>query len=754
MYEIQNKSIIKHLAKSDLKSKKMGNLFIMVTIVIAVILIMVMGLSQSSIKVDMQRKLANAQDVMYMEVTKGQIKALEQDDRFSYLTVGKMGEQIEIDDYLLWHVYYDGSSDTIKTMELTEGELPEKKNEVLVPKGYLKKIGKAAKVGTKISVPFLSGKQEMYVVSGFTKDVKNSNVYSVIHSKAYAETGTGLKDINYNVLAKVKDASKMTQNEFLETIRDAAEKAGISRSQVNENDNYLFTLPEGRITTETVSIAVIGLIIFIAAIMVIYSVFYISITGKTREYGQLRTLGMTKKQVRRMVRREGILLALRALPIGLVLGGFLSFLSRPGGFSITNTLLMAVIAIATTLVTVMVSVMKPAKIAASISPMEAARYSAYNGDEGKKQTRKLQRKITPFSLARMNSSRNRKKTFVTMLSLGIGGVLFIGAVTFAVSLDKEKFARQGPYEIGEFVLSFSGNAVETAEHGAAELQLKNPFTKKLYDEIQAVPGVKKIYDLQCAHIKYDYKDQAGAEDIVTPFTKQEAADMEEALTEGSFDYEGLLSGDKILVRGNNQAQEIFGWKFEVGDKVTLHYYDGKESFKTYEIAGIVENYKDGLTDGWFLLPEQVLKKELPAVNLSNQWVIATDLSMTDEAEPSLTQMADQNPKLSIDTLRQRKAQSEEEANQFVLMVVVLVLFLVLFSLINLINTLISNFMSQKTELAMLQSIGMTGSQISKLVIGEGLVLAAGNILISLVFGYLLRYGACWVMANSGVQYVV
>ena len=120
MYETQNKKVINRLAKSDLKSKKMGNLFTMITIVIAASLLLVMGLFPGTVKLDLQRQLEYAQDVMYMGVTKDQIKNLQKDDRFSYMTYDKMGERMEMDDYIISHVYFDGASTKIKTTELTE----------------------------------------------------------------------------------------------------------------------------------------------------------------------------------------------------------------------------------------------------------------------------------------------------------------------------------------------------------------------------------------------------------------------------------------------------------------------------------------------------------------------------------------------------------------------------------------------------------------------------------------------------------
>lgn len=493
MYETQNKKIIRYLAKKDLQSKKMGNRFIMITIVMAAALIMVMSLFPGSIKLDTQRQLTKAQDVIYHDVTKEQIKKLQSDQRFSYMTLDKMGEQMEINDYMIWQVYYDGNSKDIKTVELVEGRLPEKEQEVAVPKSYMKKTVQRVKVGTTIRVPFLSGKTEEYVVSGFTKDIKNSRTYPILHSKAYAENGSGLKDVNYDVLAKVADAKSMTQSEFLDVIRTAAKDAGVPRSHVNENNDFVGTLPSSELGADSLAVIVIGLIILVAGIMVIYSVFYISVTGKVREYGQLRTLGMTRKQIRKLVRGEGMILAFRAVPAGLLLGGIVSWAIKPGGFSLINTIIMAAAVFAGALLTVQVSVMKPAKKAACVSPVEASRYSAYSGEEYRGATKKTRRRITPFSLARMNSVRNRKKTFITLLSLGISGILFIGAVTFQASMDKDKYARSGVFQLGEFDISISENASSTAKRGEGQIQLEKPFTEELYDQIQQIAGVLKEY---------------------------------------------------------------------------------------------------------------------------------------------------------------------------------------------------------------------------------------------------------------------
>lgn len=78
---------------------------------------------------------------------------------------------------------------------------------------------------------------------------------------------------------------------------------------------------------------------------------------------------------------------LYASPIGILIGGIAGYFIIPSGFSIINTLIMAVVVFAVIYVITMISVHKPAKLAAAVSPMEALRYTAQD-DMKRLQTRR------------------------------------------------------------------------------------------------------------------------------------------------------------------------------------------------------------------------------------------------------------------------------------------------------------------------------------------------------------------------------
>lgn len=80
-------------------------------------------------------------------------------------------------------------------------------------------------------------------------------------------------------------------------------------------------------------------------------------------------------------------------------------------------------------------------------------------------------------------------------------------------------------------------------------------------------------------------------------------------------------------------------------------------------------------------------------------------------------------------------------------------FIIMFSLINLINTLITNIMSRKKELAMLQSIGMTDKQLKKMIVLEGLRMVIWNVLITTVIGVSAGYVLVSTMYDFGIRYM-
>lgn len=140
-------------------------------------------------------------------------------------------------------------------------------------------------------------------------------------------------------------------------------------------------------------------------------------------FGQLRTIGMTKKQIKKMARKEGRSYALAGIPCGLIVGALIGFSGCPDGFHLKTTVIYAVITAAIAFIVVNIAIFKPVRVAMNTSPVESSKYIAYAGKA--KNSQKLHRKLTPLSLAKINLQRNKQKAILTLLMLGLSGAFLL-----------------------------------------------------------------------------------------------------------------------------------------------------------------------------------------------------------------------------------------------------------------------------------------------------------------------------------------
>jgi putative ABC transport system permease protein len=128
--------------------------------------------------------------------------------------------------------------------------------------------------------------------------------------------------------------------------------------------------------------SVLNILYVLLALSVVVSLFGIvntlvlTVFERTREIGMLRAIGMTRRQVRRMIRHESVITALIGAAIGIVLGVVLAALliarvdfidfALPVGQLVVFTILAIVVGI--------VAAIFPARRAARLDPLEALHY--------------------------------------------------------------------------------------------------------------------------------------------------------------------------------------------------------------------------------------------------------------------------------------------------------------------------------------------------------------------------------------------
>ncbi len=764
MLKNNNGAVLRKLTMRSLKSGKMRNIFIIITVALSAALIS--GLAGFTLAMDKKenREFAVQPHVIYGDLSSEQVENLKSDENIEDIVRYKQGSSMEVENYEIRSVYFSDEGKIIESMRMniTEGRYPEKPNEAAVSKKYLKKLGIEPVIGAEFSVTWLDGTEETYTVAGLT-ELEAESQFFIMLSEEYAENGSQLKDVSYTVSARIIGASDMDDQTFLDTIRSIGEECDVPRHQIRENSRFVIKISNIKASTLLAVVGASAAVLFVS-VFVIYSIFYISVTGRIRQFGQLRTIGMTSKQIRNTVRYEGIFLSIAGSIIGILVGTAFAYFVVPKGFYFPNALITAVMTIIANSLTVMFSVKKPAKIAAAASPIEAAKMNDNGGGTSSKGGK---RKLTPFGLAKISSDSNRKKSAMTAVSLGIGGVLFVMGTTLIASYNIEEYSRVGAYRFGDYVLQISDNAVKLSEHGSADIQINNPLTKEMEAEIAAFDGVKKVTRYDRFKVQYEYNNYQ-TNDEVMPFESRYIDAMNASRTEGeAFDYDRMVRNKEIAICNNGQAKEIYGWNFKIGDKVRFKWYDGYEYREDdFTIAGSFDRgklIKSGTEDayylavgnGWFYIPKDLFKTMVPdEYDPSDGIIVKVDDYKTDTAvKDFLQKYADNDSRLILDCFSD--AVADGSANYYLVVGLVwgLSAFIIGFALINLINTLVSNAMSRKQEFAMLCSIGMSGGQLKKMIIGEGLILAAKNIIITAVFGTAAGYAMIRIMREFNATYL-
>ena len=749
--------MISRMSKQSLKSSRMRNIFVMITIVLASALLMAISMYAVGQQEDNQRKLSHAQEVGYYNLTNEQVETLKSDERIAYQIQVKMGTTSEMDGFEVIPYYVSELSDKIQIGELESGKLPVQENEIAVQGAMLEKMGIEASIGSQLTLNFYDGNTENFTVTGLLKGGENAKQFAAFFSQSYADSGSQLKDEPYEVYAKLYGATTMHSEDCKETMYLIGSDAGIERKYVSPSKAFLDSLSVD--TQDVLKYGLIGIVILLACILVIYGVFYLSVIGKIHQFGQLRTIGMTKKQMKKLVSKEGRRLFLYASPIGILIGGIAGYFIIPSGFSIINTLIMAVVVFAVIYIITMISVHKPAKLAAAVSPMEALRYTAQD-DMKKTANKKMCRNLTPLGLGVMNFSKNKKKAVITMLSLALGGILFMTAATFMSSFDRDNYARQGIWKEAEFHIKYSDAAVELNENGISGLQVQTPMTEKMVQEISAIDGVEKVEELKNFGLRFDYPkyDEYGNDDYIYPLNDGEIKEISKYIEEGTADYDKLMSGDYILAADNDNAEEIYGWRFNVGDKLTLHYHDGsKISEKEVTILGILNTQyvldRPYNLDGWFVMPEQAIQKFVSHDSLTADLLISVTPEKEAAVGEALKEMIAEKSELSLETYADRAVTYSQTANSVFGTISGLAIFIMMFSILSMMNTLITNIVTRKQELAMLESIGMSKGQIRKMLLGESLLLVFVAVGVTMTIGTLLGYVLTHLFYNGGAFYI-
>lgn len=387
------------------------------------------------------------------------------------------------------------------------------------------------------------------------------------------------------------------------------------------------------------------------------------------------------------------------------------------------------------------------KIASKVSPIEAIRY---NGDDNKAKDRKGYSEISIKKLTYANIARNKKRTIITLLSLGLSGILFITMSTIMNSMDAEEMATQ--HMEGEFQLrldnySFIDDGEET-ESDVYMLKENNVLGKEFQQQILNIDGVKDIVAYENADI---YRDPFGNEEerrygSLSGFDEEYTKELEKELIEGEVNYENLKKGNGVIYNYPSYAEEE---GIKIGEKVKLTIFDGSRSFeKEFVVEAMCY-----VGESEFIVPNNVYD-ELITTDTTAKISIIVDEKKKESVEKSLQAIADRNNFIKLVTASAEIEVYEDALKIMKTLAYSLVIIVGVIGFMNLVNTMITSIITRKRELGMLQAIGMSNKQLVRMLQIEGLFYTMGTLFITLTIGNLVGFLAFLAFKNSGASYAV
>lgn len=740
-FENDTNTIINKLAKRNLKTDKTRNVLIMVTIAFATCLIMATILyffggqraSRNSAEGMYQANISNLDDET--------AHTIQNDDRviagLSYL----MG-MIDYGEYKVAVRSMDENLMQLAKYPALNGRLPETETEVAVTQAFLDRKGVSCGIGDTIQLG-LTGDEQSYTVCGILP-VTNSN-YAIYVTPNFIRKNT--ESPMYIAYIHAKGTDTLSEESLKNYIHNLAEEWGIELRDV-EFSGYYFSLIRRRSFEYMTSITFVALIVTLACALVIYSLFFVSIIRKTNEYGKLRTIGTTGRQVRRIVIKEGHRLAITAIPVGLVTGAAAGYILVPNGWNIFTVLIVGAIIAVLMYLCVMLTVRRPAKLAAKVTPIEAIRYSAGNEEVIAKSTKRLNRSLSNSRLALINFSRNKKKTALTLTSLGICGIMLMASSAYFNSID--------PVNVARGIFPYGKVRVELGDYGSQshnseqfiELQGDNPLSPDLIQQLAVIDGVKEMRVYRGTVLNVTTPTGYENPFLADAFGADQQAFLEKYLIEGTADLQELIENNGVVIKQTGQWTELFGWEVSIGDKLIIQAGSGERREVT--VMGIVD---EGIPYGGYelvFMPLETLSGFMPVENLNYQVLLDTADSDWRQVREEVRKILPTNARVYVTTLNDWTENYQDLLANYRTPVYIFVLFIGVFGVINLLNTLITNILVRKRELGILQAVGMSNHQISKMLLTEGLFYTLGVFILSISFGTLLGIFMCKVFSAMSV----
>lgn len=667
----------------------------------------------------------------------------------------------------------------------TTGRRPQTENEIIADTRTLEILGVPAEVGQTVTLQYdIKGTQYTtdFTLCGFWETDMLSGIGRLIVSKAFVDAHSELltytypEDNDYSgivaayVMFRGGGAVEPKLQKLLSETGYTCDIMGGSPSDSNYVIARVSPAYQGGELLGNPALLLSGLagilLIMVTGYLIIYNIFQISVIQDIQSYGQLKTLGTTSRQIRRLIGRQSLRLSAIGIPIGLLAGfligkALIPFLmngtvySAEAGVKVSANPFIFLGAAAFAFLTVWLSVRKPAKIAGFVSPIEAVRCTESDvgafrrkGEASKKSTGGA--KI--YRMALSNLGRNRKRTLLVILSMTLSLVLFHTVFTLSRGFDIEKYVAK--FVNKDFVISTADYFNYKFE--TSKMELTTSFVEAVRQHEAYLDGgglystrtLEEAFSAESGAVSSYNKDERG-----NPYVQFFGADdfLLESMeaVEGSIDWETMKRGGYVLygLACDDKGNVIDNPAIQPGDTLRFHHVtkDGlnrtlDSTFDLTVMAKVRINENTDTTrntgEARFYLPTEQF---LPLCR--NPHMVSYPFNVKDGAEADMeaflsSYVEDVEPRMNYDSKETYIRSFHDLTSLIVTIGGALSMIIGFIGIANFVNSVLTSIITRRREFAMLQSIGMTGKQLKWMLTWEGVYYAAGTIIASAVIGTL------------------
>lgn len=759
------------LTWKEIKAQKITSILILVAVIMSTIMTTVVGQSigiLQSMRIEQAANLNGNQYATFHQLNKEQAQKLHENNRLydvgDIIFVGSTSLGSSLSLYL--REYHDNALSMYPAIgNIKEGRLPEKAKEIALSEDALKYLGLDAAVGDDVPldvcVSVMDGSLPKFEYSSnfvLTGILESSYVgYTSGTVEGIVGNGTAEKLLPKEYLLYSTDFKIYDKEHFQNIVYDLAAKLDIEDRYIQYNWLLLDAIGisyDEAINSDTgagfsfmaIACVLVGVLVLLAAGLVIYNILKISITKRIKEYGTLRAIGGERGQIYRLVSLQLMILCGIGIPIGLLLGilsakGVLiaaTGILNPDVFMVNSTseLSSAISAASTVKIPLLLTSVAVTLLFALLAAFPAAKYAsrvsptvAMSGQSvGIKRRGKRNRKIYNFEAyyARLNLKRGRGKTVVTILSLVMSITVFVALQSFTGVLDASSSVQDmylGDYAITNETSGIPSEAVNTLKTNDS---VQSISTTRLS---MFMPGDILPFETDLSLQSHETLQLVNIDDEqVKLYAPNLSVQDKQALNDGT----GCLVKNPLrFSSGDTPVEHV---ELAVGDTIQL----GDRALRVIGLidAPITIN-NEGFTNGiQLIVNDEIYYSLLKNDSYSEIYLTLQDGTDIGSFETTLDDWCSTYPGTHWLSYLQSSNEMEESFEQIKMLCLVLIIFIGIIGILNIINTVYSNIHTRVNEIGMQRAIGMSAVSLYKTFLWEGAYYGIFASLIGAVLGYI------------------